>query len=803
MMESGLFHKHFVGRDGFIWWIGQVASDSWKENIVGSTNQTTQEYVSSQPGFGYRYQVRIMGYHTADDNLLPRDQLPWASVMYPITAGGGGGNYWTTPNIRMGNFVYGFFMDGEDAQQPVIMGILAYNQYQELKKENPNLPGFTPFLGVPNKGPGSTISVYGASIETEGKGEDKDLVIGNPKSNQDLASGQNGLEQSDARKYTKIEHSKECGNSKSPAGIQKDIQNMIKSIQDAQKWLKSAKRVALNKLQVDGIKVTIDDFTNNEMTKATEAVSGFMKDMVTEMEKFKTDTILKNVQGKLDNLLPAEMAETKKKVDTAMDLVGCLFRKIIGNLKGMIMNALKSILDRYINAPLCAMENIVGSILGKLTGFVDSAINKLMKPLQAALGIVDIAGDALSFVTGVLSFISCDEKPACASSQGFSLWDGAEPTATFDPLSLINKVKDFAGRMSKVMDPDNFNFDLDMNFNDLWGDAVAECNVGPIFCGPPKVEFFGGSGSGAQGNAIINAAGYLLGVDIISTGSGYKDKAPIIRFIDDCGNGEGAEGEAEIGPVCLQPDGTYQPCAESDIYGVTDIIISSPGTGYLRVPDGSQGGDGRVWAPANATTVRKGKNGPRGVEDDQRWDVPFDPGDMITVFAGDVIRTPINSESEIVTTLDGGIVTTTPIPPGIEFEVPESGEVTAPVSSDTAPPQGDYPIKNLQYPVIMYLCDAIITNGGFGYQEGDKVVIEPSYGAEIVPTFGPGGDLVNIKIVSGGEGIKELPNIYIQSETGFNADILPKFCIDRVTDELKLPEIQDKVVSVVDCVGKV
>jgi hypothetical protein len=33
MIEQGLFKRHFVGRDGFIWWIGQIANDSWTQNL--------------------------------------------------------------------------------------------------------------------------------------------------------------------------------------------------------------------------------------------------------------------------------------------------------------------------------------------------------------------------------------------------------------------------------------------------------------------------------------------------------------------------------------------------------------------------------------------------------------------------------------------------------------------------------------------------------------------------------------------------------------------------------------------------
>ena len=85
MIEQDLLKKHYVGRDGFIWWIGQVASDSWKQNKGGSSPEPT----NIQEGFAYRYQVRIMGYHTADASQLPDVDLPWASVMYPVTAGSG------------------------------------------------------------------------------------------------------------------------------------------------------------------------------------------------------------------------------------------------------------------------------------------------------------------------------------------------------------------------------------------------------------------------------------------------------------------------------------------------------------------------------------------------------------------------------------------------------------------------------------------------------------------------------------------------------------------------------------------
>ena len=91
MLDQGLFKNHFVGRDGFIWWIGQIADENtWKANIPGFPAPTNESTEGESIGFGERYKVRIMGYHTAAPSELTDEELPWATVMYPITAGGGG-----------------------------------------------------------------------------------------------------------------------------------------------------------------------------------------------------------------------------------------------------------------------------------------------------------------------------------------------------------------------------------------------------------------------------------------------------------------------------------------------------------------------------------------------------------------------------------------------------------------------------------------------------------------------------------------------------------------------------------------
>ena len=97
--------QYFMGLDGFIWFVG----------VVESRNDPAQ--------LG-RVQVRCLGYHTADKNLIPTTDLPWAHVMHPVTdpAVQGLGN---TPSFLVeGTWVIGFFRDAREKQQPVVMGTL-------------------------------------------------------------------------------------------------------------------------------------------------------------------------------------------------------------------------------------------------------------------------------------------------------------------------------------------------------------------------------------------------------------------------------------------------------------------------------------------------------------------------------------------------------------------------------------------------------------------------------------------------------------------------------------------------------
>ena len=130
-MEGSLFTSGFLGAN-FQWWIGQIGDDSeHRDNVLPGKHES----VETIPGWGKRYKVRIIGLHDKTEEVIPSSQLPWAQVMYPVTGGGGQTGSGQTPNLRQGNFVFGFFLDSEDQQVPVIMGILGNNAQTALKQE--------------------------------------------------------------------------------------------------------------------------------------------------------------------------------------------------------------------------------------------------------------------------------------------------------------------------------------------------------------------------------------------------------------------------------------------------------------------------------------------------------------------------------------------------------------------------------------------------------------------------------------------------------------------------------------------
>jgi hypothetical protein len=97
--------SEFMGKAGFQLFVG-VVEDRTDPQTLG------------------RLRVRCLGYHTEGLDKLPTSDLPWAHVMNPITSATVSGLGQSPLGAVEGTWVVGFFQDGADAQQPIIIGTL-------------------------------------------------------------------------------------------------------------------------------------------------------------------------------------------------------------------------------------------------------------------------------------------------------------------------------------------------------------------------------------------------------------------------------------------------------------------------------------------------------------------------------------------------------------------------------------------------------------------------------------------------------------------------------------------------------
>ena len=543
--------------------------------------------------------------------------------------------------------------------------------------------------------------------------------------------------------------------------------------------------------------------------------------------------ILKGLEGMIGNILRQII---NKVLNSAECLVESLLAGIIGNILGNLIGAINSILSS------------VGNAIGAVIGFANDL-------LQFVIDILDFfkcpvknecpQAEEWDFLNGstapktVLDFNSIFEQAkgvveTVSNSVG-------NVTATFDEaLDDFSFTKD-----------DGSEFDPlgDINVGNIFQSIInGNCNVGAVNCGPPNVVFFGGNGSGGTGNAIINTVGEILGVQIITPGN--YESPPIVEFQDACGNGNGGSGTVVI----------------DDNGGITDVIIDNPGYGYEPFPYGDKGGGGRVWADRCQTTVLRGNydwdipssNGKvitvfygdtvylpgkdpvvidanftedkipgciiRGTNPKLKDMTGFDyspgfaddqgrGGDQYFGYGVDYVNAKNQgfSDSDIRYFLENRFFQL--LGPAMREKLldPNWGRIPEFSVTFTAPgcPEGTPEDPN-QPPtggigdseVISILGGIVISNPGFGYDDGDQLIIDGDNGGsgDLVIT---NGAITGVRITNPGIGYTSLPDLSINTRTGYNAVLKPVLRFVNPNDDGFVVPFGTPTLQVIDCVGKV
>ena len=474
-MEGGsLFNPGFLG-GSFLWWIGQIVDDStWRDNI----NPGKYEDKTSIPGWGRRYKVRIIGLHDQGETTIPSDQLPWAQVMYPVTAGGGQTGAMDSTKLRQGNMVFGFFLDGQDQQVPVIMGVLGNNSQTVLAQKNSTVadtvtdtqPGILAKSGYSE----GTNPKSGTARETP---PDDDLSLEEPPEGTVSNESADGIQQTtaaDSRRQAKCEEKialmkpdpKEFISS-SLKGIQTVIENLTNRIDTILQSLQSYADAITNNI------TNAQEAIQNIIQSASREISKFMKPIFDKIQEFALK-ILNQGFNMIIAALPSSMRfQFKDMVQQLTELMLCMYNKMTGGLKDQIAGSISDainplqLLDDVNQAvqngepsvgaptnprvPMCAAEAIVAKVINLNKVEIDTSNNAIVNNLNAYLedmdemlsGITgfqseitnqinDIVGSmtgALDFTNFKLNIFGCELEPTVAESDTYTFCSGGDQTA--------------------------------------------------------------------------------------------------------------------------------------------------------------------------------------------------------------------------------------------------------------------------------------------------------------------------------------------------------------------------------------
>ena len=678
MLEESLFKTNFIGRDGFRWWIGQIAPQScWQDQADGG-------------GWGNRVKVRIMGYHPYSELELPNEDLPWAQVLLGVTDGSGACNRAKTPKIEQADTVLGFFLDGDNAQLPCIIGV--FGRTDAVSYSGPYTSPFQPFTGFAGPMKKSAAVVPNESNESNSDSQKSPRMVSPEiaeKLNKDIKdpgkkekAGFNAIGKKVTMATAKV--SSEIDNIKTDIeNFVGDVQNIIKGITDGIGDFKQQINERIGAI-TKSIQSGATGLIHNMTSALSEAMGGAMNKGLDVLYK----TVYATVLAATGSSKAADVAGIAAQstfispVKAISDALPCIANSVIGGIGGMIQGLLTNIADNVSNFVQCVADQGVGAIMNTIIG----GVTKALQPLLGGVGKILGGFNPFSFLTSavdafqnVVSALDCNEPPAdyALASNEWTIGVGTNEgsgTPVSQILETANKAREAASRGFGIVDAvqDIAGLTGSLGVFDFANPSVStpgfESVLGNCYAGPPelggcggtKIKIFGGKGIGGVANAIIGLAnadrgvtGSLLGIDLVNGGGGYTTP-PFVEIVDECKSGYGAVARAVIDYDPNSP--TYQE--------IIDIILVSPGENYTPSVDN----------PVNDITI-----------DTDRPATIVTPGVNYTgndgVGGGDTVIDNIGNEYTIDVDENGGIRKLTPIG---ELKFPQIlGEVEFEINSLT------------------------------------------------------------------------------------------------------------------------
>lgn len=607
MLDQSLIKNNFIGKDGFIWWLGQIPPE---ETHHGQINGA---------GWGNRVKVRIMGYDCPD---LPNEDLRWANVLLSPTDGSGAANQANSLKLSPGDTVFGFFLDGApDYSVPVIIGVFGRTS---LYSSNPYSGAFKPYTGYTSKifNDGAYF-VKNESNEQNANSQKSPRLVPPSKVKQiggvDERSGFDGIGDT-IRAATGSQ-------SNSISKISTEINNFVNKIQTITD-------------KVSGAIANAEALINEEIAKITAKIqkisTGLVAGMVNSVYESMAPVLNAGLKLLYRTVYAIVFAATQSDpiahqagvaaqramvapVQAIRDALPCVVNSILGSIANTITGLLRAVAENVTNFVTCISDQFVGGLMNNVIGGVETLLSPILGGVQSILMGFDLVSSMRSNAEGLLGSaikMSCNEVAPNFNSptNEWVIGKGAKQAAGVSMDTILesaNIAAAIAESVSNTGDAINslpdivgaFDFLNDGFSNPGFQGLISDCYGGPpLNCGGVNVNIFGSNGSGAVAKAILgsivgeeaaNLTGSIIGIDVLDGGSNY-DFPPFVEITDECGRGYGAVARSvidynpdsptygQVTSIYLVSEGENYPVGDQDSYVVDDIIIVNSGIGYTN-----------------------------------------------------------------------------------------------------------------------------------------------------------------------------------------------------------------------------
>ena len=299
--------------------------------------------------FGYRVQVRVVGEHPPEKGALPDEELPFAIVTNSVTAGSGT----ETPQIRAGDIVGGYIITGN-----YYLTWVGNKPGKSFLPFTPSLVnGFEPFVERPYQVP--TFAEYNGQYIPNLWDANLIGTIG------DFKRG------SEDTGEIPVPH--EVINA---GGMMTELDKLIQKVENAKKSVSTFS----SNLQADISRIEADIL--EDIAETAETISKGIADAIKWIQERVTKKV-NEIAREVATVVPINSRfAIREGMNIFIEALYCLFNKIMDGLVGMIADFLQNAIDQFVNAPLCAIENMLTGILGSVVAALNSMISGLASKIS-------------------------------------------------------------------------------------------------------------------------------------------------------------------------------------------------------------------------------------------------------------------------------------------------------------------------------------------------------------------------------------------------------------------------------------